>query len=195
MLAAPGGGIPEQRLSRPSPRTSSLNEMDFVALARQRYSCRAYRPDSIPLEQLGRVLEAMRLAPSACNRQPYRAYILKTSEHRDALRRCYHRDWLVSGPLVIIMVACLDRAWCHRDGTNLGIIDATIAFDHLVMAATAEGLGTCWIAAFAEPELRSLLGLSEHARVVAMTPIGYPADRAPVKERADLDNLVQFGLP
>jgi nitroreductase len=167
--------------------------MDFVSLARARYSCRAYRSDRIPDEQLGRVLEAMRLAPSACNRQPFRAYILQTDEYRAALRRCYHRDWLVSAPMVIIMVALMDRAWCHRDGTNLGIVDATIAFDHLILAAAAEGLGTCWIAAFDVAEVRTLLKLPDSAKPVAMTPLGFAADVAPAKERVSLEALVKFG--
>jgi nitroreductase len=137
----------------------------------------------------------MRLAPSACNRQPYRAYVLSTNEHGEALRRCYHRDWLVSAPLVVIMVALLDRAWCHRDGTNFGIVDATIAFDHLILAAAAEGLGTCWIAAFDVGAVTELLKLPSTARPIAMTPIGVPADVAPMKERAPLENLVYFGVP
>jgi nitroreductase len=167
--------------------------MDFVSLARARYSCRAFKPDRIPDEQLSRVLEAMRLAPSACNRQPFRVHVLPTSEYREALRRCYGRDWLVSAPLVIIMVALTDRAWCHRDGTNLGIVDATIAFDHLILAAAAEGLGTCWIAAFDAAAGRALLRLPDAATPVVMTPLGFAADVAPAKQRASLDALVKFG--
>lgn len=168
--------------------------MDFVGLARARYSCRSYRSDPVPDEQLGRVLEAMRLAPTACNRQPFRAYVLRTSEHRDALRRCYHQSWLVSAPLAVIMVALLDRAWCHRDGTNLGVVDATIALDHLILAAAAEGLGSCWIAAFDAREIREVLRLRETDIPVAMTPLGYPADSPPPKQRASLEQLVQFGV-
>ena len=168
--------------------------MDFLAVARARYSCRSYRSDVVSDEQLGRVLEAMRLAPTACNRQPFRAYVIRTSEHRAALRRCYHQEWLVSAPIVIVMVALLDRAWCHRDGTNLGVVDATIAFDHLILAAAAEGLGSCWVAAFNAKEIRELLGLSDSARPVAMTPLGYAADSPPPKQRVALEHLVQFGV-
>lgn len=167
--------------------------MDFVQLARSRYSCRNYKADAVPEEAVGRVLEAMRLAPTACNRQPFRAYVLRTAEYRDAIRRCYSREWLVSAPLVIVMVALPDRAWVHREGMNFGIVDATIAFDHLVMAATAEGLGTCWIAAFDTKEVRSLLGLEPSAIPVLMTPLGYAADQAPTKDRQPLHALVRFG--
>jgi nitroreductase len=169
--------------------------MDFVALARARYSCRAFRPDPISDESLGRVLDAMRLAPTACNRQPFLAYIVRTSEHREALLRCYHQDWLVSAPLVIIMVALTDRAWCNRDGTNLGVVDATIAMDHLILAAAAEGLGTCWIAAFKSAEVRRFLNLADTAVPIAMTPLGLPAGLAPNKERAPIEKLVQFVKP
>jgi nitroreductase len=168
--------------------------MDFLALARARYSCRSYRSDLVPDEQLGRVLEAMRLAPTACNRQPFRVYVLRTSEHRAGLQRCYRRDWFLSAPLVIFMVALLDRAWCHRDGSNLGVVDATIAFDHLILAAAAEGLGSCWMAAFDELAVRQLLLLPDSAKPVAMSPLGFPADAPPPKERTALENLVQFGI-
>lgn len=169
--------------------------MDFLGLVRKRYSCRSYRPDPVSDEVLEQVLEAMRLAPTACNRQPFRAYVLRTAEYREPLRLCYSRDWLVGAPLVIVMVAQLDRAWTHRDGTNYAIVDATIAFDHLILAAAAEGLGTCWVAAFDTKQLRNLLKLPESAVPVAMTPLGYPADTAPPKERQPLDTLVRFGAP
>jgi len=93
------------------------------------------------------------------------------------------------------MVALTDRAWCHRDGTNLGIVDATIAMDHLILAATTEGLGTCWIAAFRPAELRNFLRLPDAAVPVAMTPLGFPADIPAPKERANLDRLVQYVTP
>lgn len=91
------------------------------------------------------------------------------------------------------MVALPERAWVSRDGTNLSTVDATIAFDHLVMAATDEGLGTCWIAAFEPQEIRGLLHLEPSATPVVMTPLGYAADKPPIKERQTLQALVQFG--
>lgn len=169
--------------------------MDFLGLVRARYSCRSYKSDPVSDEALGRVLEAMRLAPTACNRQPFRAYVLRTADYREPLRHCYSRDWILSAPLTIVMVAQLDRAWTHRDGTNYGIVDATIAFDHLILAAAAEGLATCWIAAFDSKQMRNLLKLPETAVPVAMTPLGHAADSAPIKERQPLETLVRYGAP
>jgi nitroreductase len=168
--------------------------MDFLALALSRYSCRAYLPDPIDDAKLKRVLEGMRAAPSACNRQPYSLYVLKTEQYREALSAVYRQAWFVQAPLVVAMVAYLDRAWCHRDGKNLGLVDAAIAFEHLQLAAAAEGLGTCWVAAFQREPAYSLLKLPEHAEILAFSPLGFPADEPAVKQRVPLEQLVRFGV-
>jgi nitroreductase len=169
--------------------------MDFLSLARARYSCRAYRPESVDDAALARALEAMRMAPSACNRQPYHLYVLETAKYREQLSGVYRHEWFVQAPLVVAMVALLDRSWCHRDGKNLGLIDAAIAFEHLLLAAAAEGLGSCWVAAFHRPNATQLLRLTGNAEILAFSPLGYPADEAPPKQRERLDQLVTFGLP
>ena len=168
--------------------------MDFLELVKQRYSCRAYKGDPIEDEKLNRILDAMRFAPSACNRQPYRLFVLETSRFRSKLEGVYHQPWFVEAPIVVAMVAFLNEAWCHRDGKNLGLVDAAIAFDHLLLAATHEGYGTCWVAAFHRLKAYELLNLPETADILAFSPIGVPADRAPVKVRKSTSELVTFGV-
>jgi nitroreductase len=165
--------------------------MSFLELAARRYSCRAYRPDPVPPERLEAVLEAARLAPSACNRQPFRIDVLATAGHEAALALVYRAPWLVQAPLVVVVSALPDEAWSRRDGMNYAVVDATIAMDHLILAAADLGLGTCWVAAFDPAALRKLLALPVGAEPVALTPLGSPADPPPAKERQPLANLVR----
>jgi nitroreductase len=168
--------------------------MDFLSIARRRYSCRSYRPEPVDDDVLERVFEGMRLAPSACNRQPYRLHVFDTAQYREPLSAIYAQAWFVQAPLVVAMVAHLDRAWCHRDGKNLALVDAAIAFEHLHLAATAEGLGTCWVAAFKREAANALLRVPETAEILAFSPLGHPADKAPPKQRAPLGQLVVRGV-
>ncbi|MCX7669144.1 MAG: nitroreductase family protein [Anaerolineae bacterium] len=139
-----------------------------------------------------RVLEAGRLAPTASNRQPFRFIVIHTAGRQEELRRLYHRDWFLAAPLVIGICAVPGEAWVRRDGMNYAFVDAAIAMDHMVLAATAAGLGTCWIAAFDPAAAREILGLPEGVEPVAFTPLGYAADAPRPKERKSLAELVRY---
>jgi nitroreductase len=166
--------------------------MAFSDLIRSRYSVRAYKPDPVPGDLLAQVLEAARLAPTAANRQPFRLIVIHTAGRQDELRRLYHREWFSQAPLVIGVCALLGEAWVRRDGVNYAFVDASIVTDHIVLAATDAGLGTCWVAAFDPAAARQLLGLPEGVEPVAFTPLGYPADAPRAKERKPLAELVRY---
>lgn len=166
--------------------------MDFLELAEIRYSVRAYHPDPIPEDLLRQVLEAARLAPTAHNNQPFRLIVIPTAGRRDALKRVYNRDWFAEAPIVIAAVAVPGEAWTSRDGRNYAWVDATIAMDHLILAATDLGLGTCWIAAFDPAAARDVLGLPDDAELVAVTPLGFPADEPGFKRRKNMDKIVRY---
>ncbi len=165
--------------------------MDFLELARQRRSVRGYRPDPVPSTVLEPVLEAARLAPTACNRQPFRLFVLETTGHEAELARIYHRPWFVQAPLVIGIVAVVAEAWVRRDGASYHLVDAAIAMDHLILAAASVGLGTCWVAAFDRAAAVAVLRLPPGVEPVAFTPLGYPADAPGPKERRPLAELVR----
>ena len=167
--------------------------MEFDALLHARYSVRAYKPDAVEPDKLERVLQAANLAPTACNRQPFRLIVLETRGREAELGRIYHRPWFVQAPLIIAIVTLPDEAWSRRDGANYGLVDAAIAFDHLILAATDLGLGTCWIAAFDPQAAREVLQLPESAVPVAFTPLGYPADQPGIKKRKALSEIVKNG--
>lgn len=164
--------------------------MDFFELVEKRYSVRAYKPDPVEKEKLERVLEAVRLAPTAANRQPFRVLLLSTEGRKEELRRVYPRDWFVQAPYVIAVCAVPSEAWVRRDGRNYAVVDATIAMDHLILAAAAVGLGTCWVAAFDEPAAREVFAIPADWDPVVLTPLGYPADEWRPKKRRPLSELV-----
>ena len=167
--------------------------MDFLELARIRRSVRAYKPDPIPDAVVRRVLEAAALAPTACNRQPFRILVLPTRGHEQDLARVYRHRWFTEGPLIIALVGVLSESWTRSDGVNYAFVDVAIAMDHLILAATEQGLGTCWVAAFNASAAREMLGLPNGVEPVAFSPLGYPNDLPEPKERRPIDDLVKWG--
>jgi nitroreductase len=166
--------------------------MKFSELIAKRYSVRAYKPDPVEDEKLRQVLEAARLAPTAANRQPFRLIVIRTVGREAELRRIYGEDWFVQAPLVIGVCGLLTRSWVRGDGKNYCDVDAAIVMDHLILAATDLGLGTCWVGAFNPSAAREILGLPDGVEPIAFTPLGYPADRPKPKMRRPLSELVRY---
>jgi nitroreductase len=168
--------------------------MEFAELIRRRYSVRAYKRDPVPDAVLARVLEAARLAPTAANRQPFRVLVIRTEGRKEELGRLYQRPWFVGAPL-LLGVCCLPaEAWVRRDGKSYADVDAAIVMDHMILAATSEGLGTCWVGAFDPAVAREVLALPAGVEPIAFSPLGYPADQAPEKKRKPLAELVRREL-
>jgi nitroreductase len=173
--------------------------MDFYEVIRTRRSIRSYRPDPIPEEALNRVLEAARIAPSGSNRQPWKFVIVKDDSTKMQLARaCGNQGFIATAPVVV--VACgYDIKW--NRGGYMGpmsmLVDVAIAFTHLILAARAEGLGTCWIGAFDNDEVKRILAVPEEVNVVAITPLGYPEGegftepgwRKPISEVVSVDRF------
>lgn len=166
--------------------------MDLFEVMESRYSVRGYRPDPVEDEKLARVLEAARRAPTAANRQPFRMLVVHTKGREEELARVYGRAWFTQAPLVIVFVAVPGEAWRRMDDKPYAEVDATIAMDHLVLAATALGLGTCWIAAFDPDATREVFGLPADVEPVALTPLGYPDKEPAATGRRPLDDLVRY---
>ena len=167
--------------------------MDFYDVVRNRYSVRSYRKDPIPDDVLRRVLDAAVLAPTAANRQAFRLIAVHTEGREQELARVYDRPWFVQGPVVIAAIGVPGNAWVRRgDGKNYCDLDIGIVIEHLVLAATAEGLGTCWVAAFDPQAAREVLGLPPEAEPIAFTPIGYRAGEGPHKGRKPFEELISY---
>ena len=166
--------------------------MDYSQLVRTRYSVRAYKPDPVGEDELNQVLEAARLAPTAGNTQSFQLIVIKTQGREEELRRIYDRDWFVGAPVVICACGIPSEAWIRDDKKNYAVVDVAIVMDHLILAATDLGLGTCWIAAFNEQATREILGLPEEVEPIVFTTLGYPADQLEPKERKPLKELVRY---
>lgn len=166
--------------------------MEFYDLIRNRYSARAYESRPVEDDRLRRVLEAAAIAPTAGNRQSFCLIVIHTEGREEELRRVYDRDWFVEAPLVICACAIPKGNWVRRDGKNYSDVDVTIAMDHLILAATDEGLGTCWVGAFDPAAAIDVLGLPNGIEPIAFTPLGYPADQPKEKSRKFLEELVRY---
>lgn len=166
--------------------------MDFSDLIRKRYSVRAYRRDEVPRDLLEQVLDAARLAPTAANRQPFQIIVLRTAGREQELLEVYHREWFVHAPIVLAVCATPGKAWVRMDGKVYADVDAAIVMDHMVLAATDLGLGTCWIAAFDPQAARTALRLPDGVEPIAFTPLGYPADEPAMKVRKPISDLVRY---
>lgn len=151
--------------------------MDVFEAIRTRRSVRSYSTRPIPSEVLERMRQALRYAPSACNFQPWHFIFVTDSDLRQKVAEAANGQlWMAQAPLIVAACGFPDKAYKHVGGYGNSVeIDIAIALDHLTLAAVAEGLGTCWIAAFSEKKVKRLLEVPEKVRVVAMTPLGYPA--------------------
>jgi nitroreductase len=166
--------------------------MEFWELISKRYSVRAYKPDPVEEEKLQRVLEAARLAPTAANRQPFRLIVIHTAGREAELQRIYRRKWFTQAPLVICACAIPAQGWVRMDDKPYTDVDVAIVMDHLILAATDLGLGTCWIGAFDPAAAREVLGLPDGVEPILFTPLGYPAQQPGSKDRKPLSQLVLY---
>ena len=166
--------------------------MDIYDAIQQRYSVRAYLPKAVEKEKLLRILEAARLAPSASNRQEWRFIVVTDAEKRRQLIAAAHNQKFVGAAPVVI--ACCAETDNHvmSCGQLCYPIDVAIAVDHLTLAAAAEGLGSCWIGAFDEQQVKEILNIPKAIRVVELLPLGYPAGSPKPKSRLALDQLVHY---
>ena len=152
-----------------------MQKTAFQELAEKRRSVRAYKPDPVPEEMLQQVLEAARVAPSACNKQPWRFIVVRSETGRRALGAAYAREWFWKAPVAIAVCILPKEAWTRSyDGQNYAMVDGALAMDHMTLAAAELGLGTCWIGAFDPAAVREILGLPDGVEVVGMTPLGFP---------------------
>jgi nitroreductase len=168
--------------------------MDFYDAVSKRLSIRSYRPDPVPDDVLARVLEAGRLAPSAKNLQPWKFIVVRDESVREQLvPACRGQKFVGEAPIVICGCALQDEAWGGMGGYwSAESVDVTIALEHMILAAAAEGLGTCWIGAFIEEEVRKVLAVPERIKPVALTPLGYPARDARPRGRKPLSDIVCY---
>ena len=145
--------------------------MSVLELMQRRSSVRSYQDRPVETEKLRQVLEAARVAPSACNNQPWR-FVVVTDK---ALQTRISARWAALAPVIIVAVGDHGSSWRRRDGKDHADIDVAIAVDHMTLMAAELGLGTCWVCAFDAAACAAALGLAGHEEAIALLPVGYPA--------------------
>jgi nitroreductase len=134
----------------------------------KRKSIRSYEQMPVPKETWLRILEAGRIAPSAANRQPWHFIVVTEGEKRKELSKGMFAKFLVDVPVVI--VACGDE----KASADWHAVDVSLAVENMILAATAEGLGTCCVGSFSEENVKKALGIPENLSVVVMLAVGFP---------------------
>ena len=167
--------------------------MDIYEVIATRKSVRAFKDRDIAEETIIRLLEAARLAPSASNRQEWRFIVVRDPSMRKHLSDAARSQQFV-GAAPVILVCCAETdEHVMACGQLCYPIDVAIAIDHITLCAVAEGLGTCWIGAFDEDQVKELLGIPPQIRVVGLLPVGYAQDPSRVeKKRLLLEEITRY---
>ena len=150
--------------------------MEYIDLIHSRESIRNYDPNRpVPNEIMEKILDAGRLAPSACNIQPWKFLVISSSEMLEKVRLCYNRQWFKDAPHILVILGLKNQAWKRSyDGYNSIETDVAIAMTHIILGAENEGVGTCWIAAYDPEILKKALNTEEGQMIFGITPLGYP---------------------
>ena len=152
--------------------------MKFLELVKDRYSVRSFKKDPIEKEKLDAIIEAGRVAPTACNNQPQKIYIVKSEDKLKKLSEVCR--FTFGAPTVLVIAYDKDRDWKNKlmPGYGSGETDAAIVCTHMMLAAWELGIGSCWVGYFNSADVSRVLELPENIVVTAMLPMGYPADNA-----------------
>lgn len=165
--------------------------MDLFEVVEGRRSIRSFLDRDIDEVLLKKVLDAGRLAPSARNLQDWRFVVIRDKETRLKLAEAArNQQFIAQAPVVI--AACGTSNYVMTCGQHAYAIDVSIAVDHMTLAAFSLGLGTCWIGAFYEDKVKEILGVPPDVRVVALLPLGYPAEQPSARQRKSLSEIVAY---
>ena len=152
--------------------------MTFQELARARYSVRNFLDTPIEAEKMSLILDAGRVAPTACNFQPQRIYVAKSAESREKLAQVCRCTF--GAPVILVVCYDRERDWKNKlmPGYESGETDAAIVCTHMMLQAFELGIGSCWVGYFNADAVKEALGLPENITVSALLPMGYPAENA-----------------
>ncbi|MGN0777862.1 MAG: nitroreductase family protein [Aristaeellaceae bacterium] len=169
-----------------------MNSSDFLKLAQERYSVRKYMDEPVCPEDLEKILQAGYVAPTACNLQPQRVFVLQSSEALEKLRRCTR--WHFDCRTALLICQSRTDCWVRKyDGKPSGDIDAAIVTTHMMLEAAALGVGCCWVMSFNPAAVREAFALPDNLEPVAILPLGYPAsDAAPYPGHSQFKPMEQL---
>jgi nitroreductase len=166
--------------------------MSVTTAISKRRSIRAYKDTPVEEEKLQLVLEAARLSPSARNRQEWKFVVVRDRETLSRLVEVAPSgQFLIQAPITIVVCAT-EREYVMTCGQPAGTVDCSIALAYLILQAHELGLGTCWLGGYSEEAVKEILGIPAEARIVAITPLGYPAEAPEAKPRKPLSEIVAY---
>jgi len=159
---------------------------------KKRQSVRSYQEKEIPEDVLRQILEAGRLAPSANNKQHWKFIVVKDKDLRKKLvPACKNQEFVGEAPVVI--AGCgTDPDYVMSNGEHAYSIDLAIALDHMSLEAASLGLGTCWIGAFYQDQVKEILGVPKDVRIVNLLTLGYPKKLGTKTERKPLSEIICY---
>lgn len=167
--------------------------MDFLELAKKRCSIREFQNKPVETAKLNVILEAARVAPTACNRQPLRLLVIQRAESHAKLRKVTKRAF--EAPIAIVVCADSETAWTRSyDGMKTTDIDASIVTDHMMLAATDLGLGSVWVCAFDPKALREEFEVPSNLEPINILMIGYAAAELKSPNRHDAERKACMDL-
>ncbi|MFC2101438.1 nitroreductase family protein [Bacteroidota bacterium] len=149
--------------------------MNFLELAKKRYSVRSYSEKPVEVKKLNYILECGRIAPSAANYQPWQIFVVRDESMRAKLSTTYGREWFKQAPIVLVFCGDHSNGWKRNDGKDHTDIDVSIIIDHITLAAAEQDLGTCWICNFDAKKCAEILSLPSNMEPIAYLSLGYPA--------------------
>ena len=164
--------------------------MDFLELARERYSCRQLSNRKVEKEKLDKIIEAGILAPTATNAQPYKIWLIESCEAKEKLAKANRYQF--GAEVFFVVGAKKDEAWVRKfDNYNFADVDASIVATHMMLEIADLGLGTTWVGHFDEPLLKEEFPEMKDYELIAIFPVGYPAEDVKPAERHNIRRNVE----
>lgn len=148
--------------------------MNFLDLAKERYSVRSFSTRKVEEDKIDEIIEAGCVAPTACNLQPQRIIVVKTEEAIEKMERCTRAKFHAT----LAFLVCYDKNRCwirDYDGKSSGEIDASIAATHMMLEASSIGIGSTWVMHFIPEAIYEEFSLPSNLIPVALLEMGYPS--------------------
>lgn len=168
---------------------------NFLQLAQNRFSVRSFKQQAIEEEKINQILQAGRVAPTACNYQPQRVFVIQSQQGLEKIRKCTKSHF--NAPVVLMIGYDKNECWKRSfDGKASGDIDASIVTAHMMLEAFQLGIGSTWVMHFDPAIVNQEFGFDDSIEITALLPIGYPSETAePIAlhfNKKELKDTVKF---
>ncbi len=166
--------------------------MDTLECIATRRSIRKFLDLPVEFEKVGNVLDAGRYSPSAGNLQDWKFILITDAKMREEIAKsCVEQFWVATAPVIIIVCTEPEKTkrFYGRSGEKYSIQNGAAVVQNMLLAAHAQGLGSCWIGAFEDEAVKRLLTIPDDVIVQAIVPLGYPDEKVPAPLRFTLENV------